>query len=60
MVAGIAKYVDGLLPLVLAKGFTERIWGLEDWKVLTASGIGLLHIFHKYTGSTAKILLIGT
>jgi hypothetical protein len=56
----MGKSVGGVLPLGFPKGFTERILGLEVWKVLKASGIEVLHIFHKYTGSTAKILPIGT
>jgi len=59
-VPGMGKSVGGVLPLGFLKGFTERILGLEVWKVLKASGIEVLHIFHKYTGSTAKILPIGT
>jgi len=56
----MGKSVDGVLPLAFAKGFTEKILGLEDWKVLKALGLKVLHIFHKYTSSTAKILVIGT
>jgi hypothetical protein len=59
-VLGIGKSVNGALPPGFAQGLTEGILGLKEQEVLRASGLEVLHIFHKYTGSTAKILLIGT